>query len=74
MFYNLAMNKFAERLKNLRTDAGISRAKLAEELNVSARLVAYWESGQRESDFDTLIRLAEFFEISTDFLLGKTEY
>ncbi len=68
------MNKFAERLKNLRTEAGISRATLAGEINVSARLVAYWEGGQRECDFDTLIRLAEFFETSTDFLLGKTEY
>ncbi len=68
------MNKFAERLKNLRIEAGISRATLAGEINVSARLVAYWESGQRECDFDTLIRLAEFFETSTDFLLGKTEY
>lgn len=74
MFYNRAMNKFAERLKNLRTEAGISRSELAKELSVSARLVAYWENGQRESDFDTLIRLAEYFETSTDFLLGKSEY
>lgn len=68
------MNKFAERLKNLRVESGISRARLAGELNVSERLIAYWESGQRECGFDTLIRLAEFFETSTDFLLGKTDY
>lgn len=74
MFYNRDMNKFAKRLKILRTEAGISRAKLAEEINVSARLVAYLENGQRKCDFDTLICLSKFFETSTDYLLGKTEY
>ncbi len=68
------MNRFAERLKDLRTENGLTRAALAEKLNVSVRLIAYWESGQRECGFDTLISLADIFSTSTDYLLGKTEF
>lgn len=68
------MNKFAENLKELRAENNISRAKLAEELNVSVRLVSYWENGQRECNFDMLIAIADIFSISVDFLLGRTDY
>lgn len=68
------MNKFGERLKDLRTEKGITRLQLAENLQVSVRLIAYWENGQRECSFDTLIKIANFFDTSTDFLLGKTDY
>lgn len=52
----------------------MSRSELAARLGVSARLVAYWESGQRECSFDALLRIAEVLEVSTDCLLGRTEY
>lgn len=68
------MNKFAERLNYLREQNGISRRQLAEQLNVSVRLISYWENGQRECDFDTLLRLSDVFDASVDYLLGKTEY
>ena len=68
------MNKFAERLNYLREQNGISRRQLAERLNVSIRLISYWENGQRECDFDTLLRLSDIFDASVDYLLGKTEY
>lgn len=68
------MNKFAERLNYLREQNGISRRQLAERLNVSVRLIGYWENGQRECDFDTLLRLSDIFDASVDYLLGKTEY
>lgn len=68
------MNKFNERLKELRIEKGFTRGALAEQLNVSVRLVAYWESGQRECGFDTLISIAELFSVSIDYLLGRTEY
>lgn len=68
------MNKFNERLKDLRVENAMSRAELAEKLNVSVRLVAYWECGQRECDFDTLLKIAETFSVSVDFLLGRTDY
>jgi len=68
------MNKFNERLKDLRIENAMSRAELAEKLSVSVRLIAYWEGGQRECDFDTLLKIADTFSVSVDYLLGKSDY
>ena len=68
------MNKFSERLKDLRAENGLTRAQLAEKLNVSPRLVAYWENGQRECSFDMLIAIADLFASSADYLLGRTDF
>ena len=67
-------NKFSEHLKILRMESNFSRMQLAEKLNVSVRLVSYWENGQRECDFDMLIKIADIFSVSIDYLLGRTEY
>lgn len=64
------MNKFKTVLKELRNEKGLSQKQLAKELGVLERTISYWESGSRECDFDTLILIAKFFEVSTDFLLG----
>ena len=66
-------NKFAERLNELRIEKNFSRAQLAKELNVSVRLISYWENGQRECDFDMLIKIADLFYVSIDYLLGRKE-
>ena len=68
------MNKFSERLKDLRTENGFSRLQFAEMLKVSERLVGYWENGQRECSFDMLIEIADKLNTSTDYLLGKTDF
>ena len=67
-------NKFAERLRELRLEAGLTRQELAGQLNVSVRLLSYWENGQRECNFDTLITLATLLNSTTDYLLGKSEF
>ena len=67
-------NKFAEQLKSLRIESGLTRAQLAEKLNVSVRLISYWENGQRECDFDMLIKIADIFSVSLDYLLGRKDY
>lgn len=75
LFYNISMNnKFAERLRELRTEKNMARSELALKLNVSTRLVSYWENGERECGFDMLIKIAEFFAVSIDFLLGRVDY
>lgn len=79
LFYHLGMkvvsnNKFSERLKELRQEAGFTRQQLANELNVSVRLLSYWENGQRECTFDMLIALSNILNCSTDYLLGKTDF
>ena len=64
------MNKFAERLKEERESSHISRSDLAKYLNVSVRTISYWESGQRECDFDTLIKIVDYLNTTVDYLLG----
>lgn len=68
------MVHFSERLRELRSDAGLTRAELAAKLNVSTRLVCYWERGERECDFETLFKIADFFDVSIDYLLGRKDY
>lgn len=67
-------NKFAEQLYSLRTENNLTRAQLAEKLSVSVRLISYWENGQRECNFDMLIKISEIFSVSIDCLLGVNEY
>ena len=67
-------NKFSERINELRIENNLSRAELAQKLNVSVRLISYWENGQRECDFDMLIKIADLFSVSIDYLLGRKDY
>ena len=67
-------NKFSEQLYALRIESGLTRNQLAEKLNVSVRLISYWENGQRECDFDMLIKIADLFSVSIDYLLGRVNY
>ena len=67
-------NKFFERLYELRVENNLTRAQLALKLNVSVRLISYWENGERECDFDMLIRISDLFLVSVDYLLGKKDY
>ena len=64
------MNKFKDRLQELRLGKNISRKELANALFVSERLISYWENGKRECGFDMLINIAKYFETSIDYLLG----
>ena len=68
------MNKFSERLRELRIENKISRKQLAKSLFVSERLISYWENGERECDFDKLIMLAKYFNVSIDYLVGLVNY
>lgn len=74
MFDNNSMNDFPKRLVELRAEKGVSRQQLAKELNVSERLISYWEAGKRECNFDMLIKIADFFEESVDYVLGRKNY
>lgn len=65
---------FAERLKSLRKEKALSQLQLANALEVTQRKVSYWETGQLEPDLSALWKIGEYFGVSTDFLLGKTDY
>lgn len=67
------MNIFAERLKELRTERGLSQAQLAKETGISCTALCYWETEQRIPNALAIITLAKFFNVSTDYLLGVTD-
>ena len=67
-------HKFYERLVYLRTEKSLTRKELANVLGVSVRLISYWENGQRECDFNMLIKIADYFGVSIDFLLGYEDF
>lgn len=69
----MARNLFAERLTQLRIDGGLKREDVAKVLNCSVSAIGNYENGNRTPDFDGLIVLAEFFETTTDYLLGKSD-
>lgn len=62
-----------KRLAQLRNRAGYSQVQLAKKLNVSPSTIAMWELGEREIKSSTLIKLAEFFNVSILYLLGVEE-
>lgn len=65
--------KFSDRLKNLRSSNNMSREELASKVEVSYSTIAKYESGTREPDFSTLDKLSSYFDVDTDYLLGRTE-
>lgn len=63
-------NIFDERLKELRLENEIGQVKLAEDLNVSKGIISLWENGLREPKLSNLITLAQYFQVSIDYLAG----
>ena len=61
------------RLKELREKSGISQLKLAMDLNMNQNSISRYENREREADYDTLIRFADYFDVSLDYLLGRTD-
>lgn len=60
------------RLKALRTKNNLTQKQLAQKINVTHVSISGYESGNRSPDTDTLQKLADYFEVSTDYLLGRT--
>ena len=63
----------SEKILKLRTARGMSQGDLAEKLEVSRQSVSKWETGQSVPDVDKLVRLADLFGVTTDYLLRETE-
>ncbi len=68
------MNKFSKRLKELRLDKGISVTKLAEETGIGSSSLYRWENGEADIFSNYLIILANYFSVSTDYLLGLVDF
>ena len=64
---------FAERLKELRTEKNIGQNALARALALSNASISYWETGKQLPSAETIYKLARFFNVSADYLLGLKE-
>ncbi|MCL2036431.1 MAG: helix-turn-helix domain-containing protein [Oscillospiraceae bacterium] len=60
-----------QRLKQLRTDKSINQIQLAQEMGVNQGTVGKWETGTRKPDAKTLEKLADYFAVTVDYLLGR---
>ncbi|MFW6025571.1 MAG: helix-turn-helix domain-containing protein [Candidatus Woesearchaeota archaeon] len=63
---------FVKTLKSLRNEYGMTQVELADKLGKTRGAVGHWETGQREPNLTTLIKLSKIFDVSVDYLLGKT--
>lgn len=67
------MTIFNERLKQLRKERNLTQYDLAELLGFSRGQIGNYEQGTREPDQNTLLKISDFFNVSVDYLLGKTD-
>ena len=65
--------KMEFRLKELRRKRKISQLKLALDLNMNQNSISRYENCEREADYETLIKFADYFDVSLDYLLGRTD-
>lgn len=61
------------RLKELRHKRNISQLKLALDLNLNQNSISRYETGEREAGYELLIRIADYFDVSVDYLLERTD-
>lgn len=61
------------RLKYLRKQKGISQLKLAMDLSLNQNSISRYETGEREADYALLIKFADYFDVSVDYLLERTD-
>jgi transcriptional regulator with XRE-family HTH domain len=67
------VNLFGERLRVLREEKNMSQEELAEAFGLGKAAISGYERGKRTPSFDLLVGLADYFQVSTDYLLGRTD-
>ena len=67
------MSTFGERIKELRQQKGLTQRQMADTFGITERNYQRYEATDSPSN-DTLLKLADFFEVTTDYLLGRTDY
>ena len=61
------------RLKQLRKEKKLSQLRLAIDLDMNQNTISRYENMEREADYETLIRFADYFKVSLDYLLGRSD-
>lgn len=65
--------KYGDRLKQLRNEKKLSQQELADKLEINRSTYARYETSATQPDYETLQKLADFFDVSIDYLLGRTD-
>ena len=68
------MSNFSINLKNLRLEQHIGQVELANKLGVSKGIISLWENDKREPSLTHIVKIAKFFNVSADFLIGLNDY
>ena len=61
------------KIREIREQKGLSQTELSRILGVAQNTLSQYELGKREPDLDTIHKLADYFEVTTDYLLGRSE-
>ena len=69
----ITLATYSERMVELRTEKGISQKAAAVDLGISQALLSHYEKGIREFNLDFLCRVAEYYNVTTDYILGRTD-
>ncbi len=64
---------FGERFKNLRTNKGLNQVEIAKVFDVTKQCVSNWENENIMPSVDMLVKIADYFNVSADYLLGLSE-
>lgn len=67
------MVNFAQIIKNLRCDKGWSQLELAEKLHIPRYIIGNWESERSNPALDDLVKVADIFQVSVDYLIGRED-
>ena len=67
------VENFCTRFLSLRTSAKMSLARVASTVNIAPRTLKYYSSGEREPSLSTLVAIADLFDVSLDYLEGRTD-
>lgn len=65
--------EFNNLIKQLRLDKKLSQTELAKELNLNQTTISMWELGKKLPDYNNLVKLSKFFDVTADVLLGLSE-
>ena len=61
------------RIKELREQKGVTQLKMALDLNMNQNTISRYEKGLRQADYKTLIAIADYFDVSIDYILMRTD-
>lgn len=67
------MLKLSERLRSLRKERALTQTDAAKAVGISLKSYCRYESGEREPDASTLARMADFYAVTADYLLGRSD-